>query len=230
MTDALPAAPDRTLAGTAFRQCDGRFCVASKPLVLIVSGPSGAGKDSLIRSLQARGHNLHFVVTATSRPPRPGEVDGVDYHFLSPEEFERRLAAGEFLEHACVFGKRYGVLRSELTRALESGKDVILRVDVQGAATLRRLLPDAISVFVVAESVEEHLRRILARCNGEAQESLTSRCARLQEELGHLPEFQFVIVNRSEHLDEAVNQLEAVITAQKCRVHQAEQRISPAPG
>jgi guanylate kinase len=138
------SSPAATLEGLARR--------LTQPLVIVISGPSGAGKDSLIRRMKELQVPFHFVVTATSRPPRPGEVDGVDYHFLSRERFEAGIQGGEFLEYAVVYGDYKGIPRWEIENALAGGKDVILRVDVQGAATLRRLIPEAVFVFVIPSS------------------------------------------------------------------------------
>jgi guanylate kinase len=203
---------------------DGRYTWTPNPLVMVVSGPSAAGKDALIMGLRQRREAVHFVVTATSRCPREGEHHGVDYHFLSPEEFEARLGRGEFLENARVYEHRYGVLRRELTDPLADGRDVVMRVDVQGAKTLRGLLPDAIFVFVLAESEQEHLRRLRDR-GSEDEQSLEHRMARLRQELSHLPQFDYVIVNRCGRLDDAVCTLCAIYDAEKARVHQRRQRV-----
>jgi len=187
------------------------------PLVLVVSGPSGAGKDSVVRRLQERHGSLHFVVTATSRRPREGETAGQDYHFFSCDEFKDRVARGEFLEHALVYGEHKGVPRWEITRALDSGEDAVLRVDVQGARSLRQALPEAVFVFVMAESEEEHLRRLLKR-GSQKEESFEARRARLWDEIGHLPEFDYLVVNRRDGLDQAADDMLAIIRAEKSRV------------
>jgi guanylate kinase len=203
---------------------DGSRAWQPRPLIIIVSGPSGAGKDAVVQGLLARNDSLHFVVTATTRQPRAGEKDGVDYHFLGREEFERRLAAGEFLENALVYGEHRGVLRRELTDALASGRDVIMRVNVDGARAMRRLLPDAVFVFLIAESAEVLLRR-MDRRGSESEQSLAGRQAELARELACLPEFDYAIVNRRDALDEAVCHLQAIITAEKLRVRQPIQRV-----
>lgn len=190
----------------------------TRPLVVVISGPSGAGKDSLIRRMKELKVPFHFVVTATSRPPRPDEVDGVDYHFLSREQFEAGIRAGEFLEYAIVYGDYKGIPRWEIENALASGKDVILRVDVQGAATLRRLIPNAIFIFVIPASREELIGRLRAR-GTETTESIARRLQAVEEELKHWAEFDYVVVNRDQRLDEAVNDILAIIRAEHCRVH-----------
>ena len=189
-----------------------------RPLMVVISGPSGAGKDSLIRRMKDLQVPFHFVVTATSRPPRPGEVDGVDYHFLSREAFEAAIRAGEFLEYAVVYGDYKGIPKWEIRSALASGKDVILRVDVQGAATLRRLLPEAVFIFVVPASREELLGRLQAR-GTETAESIARRLEAVEEELRHWMEFDYLVVNRDGGLDEAVADILAIIRAEHCRIH-----------
>ncbi len=190
----------------------------TQPLVVVISGPSGAGKDSLIRRMKELKVPFHFVVTATSRPPRPDEIDGVDYHFLSRERFEAGIRAGEFLEYALVYGDYKGIPRWEIENALASGKDVILRVDVQGAATLRRLIPDAIFIFVIPASREELMERLRAR-GTETPDSIARRLQAVEEELKHWAEFDYVVVNRDQRLDEAVKDILAIIRAEHCRAH-----------
>jgi guanylate kinase len=216
--------PAVTLEGLAQRP--------TQPLVVVISGPSGAGKDSLIRRMKELQVPFHFVVTATSRPPRPGEVDGVDYHFLSRERFEAGIRAGEFLEYAVVYGDYKGIPRWEIENALASGKDVILRVDVQGAATLRRLIPEAVFIFVIPSSREELIERLRAR-GTESPESIARRLQAVEEELKHWAEFDYVVVNRNQHLDEAVADILAIIRAEHCRARpRAAHRepMDPQPG
>ena len=224
MLETTPEACSRLGGVAALREQNGVFVWQPEPLVLVISGPSGAGKDSVVRRLCEMNPNLHFVVTATSRPMRPGERDGVDYHFLTREEFARRLDRGEFIEHAIVYGEHKGVLRSELTDALARGTDVIMRVDVQGARALKHMLPDAVFVFVIAESEEEHLHRLRLR-GSEDEQSLSDRRAKLREEMACLPEFDYLIINRRGCLDETAKQLLAITTAEKSRVRQRRQRV-----
>jgi len=194
------------------------------PLIVVISGPSGAGKDSLIRRMKERQFPFHFVVTATSRPPRPGEIDGVDYHFLSRERFEAGIRAGEFLEYAIVYGDYKGIPRWEIENAIASGKDVILRVDVQGAATLRRLIPEAVFIFVIPASREELIARLQAR-GTETPESIARRLRAVEEELQHWTEFDYVVVNRDQQLDEAVDDILAIIRAEHRRAHPRRARL-----
>lgn len=134
-----------------------------QPLVVVISGPSGVGKDAVIRRLQEKRPDLYFVITATSRPKRPGEQDGVDYFFVSREEFEAWIARGRLLEHATVYGEYKGIPRQQVEDALARGTDVVLRIDVQGAATVQQLLPGLVSIFLVAESEAELVERLIAR-------------------------------------------------------------------
>ncbi len=188
------------------------------PQLVVLSGPSGAGKDSLLQRMKQLGFPFHFVVTATTRPPRPGEVDGVDYHFVSRERFQEMIQQGELLEHALVYGDYKGIPRRQVEEALRSGKDVILRIDVQGAATIRKLAPEAILIFLTAATEEELVQRLQAR-KTEDPEALARRIATAREELRRVEEFDYVVVNREGCLDEAVAQVQAILQAEKCRVH-----------
>lgn len=188
------------------------------PQLVVLSGPSGAGKDSLLQRMKQLGFPFHFVVTATTRPPRPGEVDGVDYHFLSRERFQEMIQRGELLEHALVYGDYKGIPRQQVEEALRSGRDVILRLDVQGAATIRRLAPGAVLIFLTAASEEELIQRLRTR-KTEDPEALARRIATAREELRRVEEFDYVVVNREGCLDEAVARVQAIIQAEKCRVH-----------
>lgn len=162
----------------------------SPPLVLVVSGPSGVGKDAVIRRLQSKRPDIHFVVTATSRPMRPGERDGVDYLFVSREEFEQWIAGGRLLEHATVYGEYKGIPRQQVEDALTRGTDVVLRIDVQGAATMRTLLPGIVSIFIAAETEAELVGRLLAR-KTEPMDKMTVRVATAREEMARVGEFEY---------------------------------------
>lgn len=195
-----------------------------QPLLVVISGPSGVGKDSVLRRIKEMGFPFHFVVTMTTRPPRPGEVNGRDYIFVSQEEFDRVLNSGGLLEHALVYGHHYGVPREQVRKALESGRDVLMRVDVQGARTLRRLIPEAVFIFLVPSSEEELLRR-LQRRHSESEESLRVRLSKFREEMQHLPEFDYVVVNADGRLDDAVDTILAIIKAEKSRTQPRQVRI-----
>jgi guanylate kinase len=189
---------------------------AHQPLLIVISGPAGVGKDSLIQRMEERGYKLHFVVTATDRPPRPGEVHSVDYFFHTTEEFLRMEQEGELLEHAVVYGQHKGIPRQHVREALASGSDVIMRVDVQGAATVRRLVPEAVLIFLTASSEEELEERLRAR-GGDSPEQLQKRIATAREEMERLLGFDYVVINRDGELDQAVDDVIAIITAEHCR-------------
>jgi guanylate kinase len=188
------------------------------PLLIVLSGPSGVGKDMTLTRMKELGCPFHFVVTATDRPQRPGEVHGVDYYFVSAEEFAAMLERDELLEHAVVYGQNKGIPKSHVREALASGKDVIMRLDVQGAAAVQRIVPDALLIFLMAP-YEELIRRLKER-KTESPKSLKRRIATAREEMKRLPEFDYVVVNRDGKLDEAVEQIMAIIAAEKCRVRQ----------
>ena len=186
-------------------------------LFFVISGPSGVGKDAVIDGLRAAGASLFFAVTATTRPRRRHEVAGVDYHFVSRGEFERMIDQGELLEWAHVYGNYYGVPKRDLQRALREGKDAVVKVDVQGASTIRDLVPDAILIFVTAESMEA-LEQRLKRRKTESGVDLELRTAAARREMDSLPLFDYVVVNRDEQVEFAVAQIQAIMTAEKCRV------------
>lgn len=190
-----------------------------QPLLIVISGPSGAGKDTVIRRMKERGLPFHFVVTATTRPRRDGEVHGKDYFFVSKEEFARMIANNELIEYALVYNDYKGIPREQVRQALASGKDVVLRVDVQGAATVRKLAPEAVFIFLMPQSEEEMARRLRARQHDPA-EDLNLRIATARQELKRAAEFDYIIVNADGHLDETVDTVEAIIRAEHHRVIQ----------
>ena len=188
-------------------------------MLVVISGPSGVGKDATVKRMSELGYPFHFVVTATTRPRRPNEVNGVDYHFISEQEFTEMLEKDELLEHAIVYGQHKGIPKKQVREALASGKDVIMRIDVQGAATIRNLVPEAVFIFLTASSEEELIHRLKTR-KTETPEGLKRRIATAQEEMKRLEEFDYVVVNRDNHLDDTVRTIAAIITAEKCRVKQ----------
>jgi guanylate kinase len=187
-----------------------------RPLLVVISGPSGVGKDATLQLLRDSGHSFHFVVTATTRPIRPGEVDGVDYHFVSMGEFAEMIEQKELLEYAVVYGDYKGIPKKHVRDALASGKDVIMRIDVQGAATIRRLVPNAVSIFLSAESEEELVRRLQER-KTEAPDKLKMRIVTARQELKRVFEFDYVVVNHGNKLESTVNQVLGIISAEKAR-------------
>jgi guanylate kinase len=190
---------------------------APRPILVVISGPSGVGKDATIQAMQQRNTPFYFVVTATTRPRRPTETDGVDYHFISMGEFAEMIDKGELLEYAIVYGDYKGIPKKHVRSALASGKDVIMRIDVQGAATIRRLLPDAVTIFLTAESEEELVRRLHAR-KTEDEDKLKMRVATARQELKRFVEFDYVVVNRENELEETVTRVLSIISAEKSRV------------
>lgn len=193
------------------------------PLLVIISGLSGAGKDSVIQRMRERRFPFHFLVTATDRPPRSGEVQGQDYYFYSTAEFERMIADGELLEHARVYDQHKGIPKAHVRAALDSGQDVVIRVDVQGAGTIKELVPSAITIFLTCESEEELLARLRAR-RADSAEALQTRLETAHQEMDQMHEFDYVVVNRHHELDAAVDDVVAIIRAEHCR--SVPQRIS----
>ncbi|KAH6808826.1 P-loop containing nucleoside triphosphate hydrolases superfamily protein [Perilla frutescens var. frutescens] len=190
------------------------------PLIIVISGPSGVGKDAVIKRLREIREDLHFVVTATSRAKREGEVDGKDYFFMSKDEFLSMIEKNELLEYALVYGDYKGVPKQQIRDYMEKGCDVVLRVDIQGAAHLRRILRNnAVFVFLVAESEEALVKRLIGR-KTETVEALLMRVASAKEELKHLKEFDYVVVNKEGELESSVKLMESIIDAEKAKVQQ----------
>ncbi len=186
------------------------------PLLFVISGPSGVGKDSVVRRLKERGVPVHFVVTATDRPPRPGEVPGRDYYFCTTAEFERMIAAGELLEYARVYDEYKGIPKAHVRQALCSGQDVVLRLDVQGARTVKSLIPEAVTIFLICESEEELVSRLRER-RTESEGVIRRRLEIARQEMNHVREFDYVVMNRRHHLDAAVDDIMAIVRAEHCR-------------
>jgi len=187
------------------------------PLLIVISGPSGVGKDSVLSQLKQMDHPFHFVVTANTRTRRPDEVEGRDYHFVSVSEFAEMIEKGELLEYAVVYGDYKGIPKQQVREALASGQDVIMRLDVQGAMTIRRLVPEAVLVFLLT-SAEDELADRLSRRQTETPDSLKLRLATAREELKRIPEFDYLVVNRSDSLAQAVEEVMSIIRAEHCRV------------
>jgi guanylate kinase len=187
-------------------------------LLIVLSGPSGVGKDAALNVLRTLERPWHFAVTATTRPRRPGERDGIDYIFMEPAEFRDMVARDEVLEHAQVYENWYGVPKQQVRDAMQKGLDVILKVDVQGAATIKKMAPEALSIFMAPPTMEE-LRQRLSLRGTETAEDLELRTRAAWKEMERLPEFDYKVVNREGRLDEAVACIESIILAEKCRVH-----------
>jgi len=182
----------------------------------VLSGSSGAGKDAVLERLKDLP-GLHCVVTVTTRAQRPHETEGTDYHFVTEAEFQRMARGGELMESAHVYGQWYGVPKQQVKGALEQGKDVVLRVDVQGATTIRRLVPQAVLIFLTSPQTDYEQR--LRQRNTESDDDMRLRMERVEEEMGALPLFDYVVVNHQGELESAVSQVKAIIEAERCRVH-----------
>ncbi len=176
--------------------------------VFVITGPSGVGKGTLIRGLLERVPELELSVSATTRDPRPGEKSGVDYHFLDAGEFERRVQAGDFVEHAGYSGRRYGTLRQELERRVAQGVPVVLEIEVQGARQVREALPNAVLVFIAPPSTEALRARLVGR-GTDAGEQIEQRMRTAEEELQARPEFAHVVVN--DRLEQATDELTRIV-------------------
>jgi guanylate kinase len=186
-------------------------------LLVVVSGPSGVGKDAALKRMRELNYPFYFLVTNTTRPKRPEEVEGGDYHFISQEQFAKMEQHGEFLEHAVVYGYDYGNSRREVKQALARGQDVIMRIDVQGAATIKRLVPDAVFIFLLPPSIEKLEARLRKR-RTEPEEYLRIRLHAARLEMNEFDKFDYVIVNEDDALDDTAELIYAIIRAEKCRV------------
>lgn len=183
--------------------------------VVVISGPSGAGKSSFVKALlRGNGGDLVYSVSATTRPKRAHEVEGKDYFFLTRDEFQRRVNAGDFVEHAQVHGEMYGTLRSQIERVLESGRNVLLDVDVQGGQAVRRVYPDAVLIFVLPPSIEDLEERLRAR-GTDREDRIKVRLENAQREIALMREYDYAVVN--DDLDAATEQVLAIVEAERCR-------------
>jgi guanylate kinase len=190
-----------------------------QPLLIVISGPSGAGKDTVVQRMQERGLPFHFVVTATTRPKRANETHGQDYWFVSEDEFARMIEQNELIEYAIVYGDYKGIPKAQVRKALGSGRDVVMRLDVQGAETVRKLAPEALLIFITTESEDELVRRLQER-QSETSNSLAIRIATARKELKRLEAFDYVIVNHDFQLDHTVDVVRGIIEAEHHRVFQ----------
>jgi guanylate kinase len=191
---------------------------AQQPLLIVISGLSGVGKDAVVKSLQKRDLPFHFVVTANSRPMRAGEQEGIDYFFVTKTEFERMIDDDELIEYAIVYESYKGIPKAQVRTALHSGKDVIMRLDVQGAASVRKLSPEAVLIFLIPATVDEWFERLENR-KSETEETMRIRLDTARRELERLDEFDYVVVNRQDHLDDAVGAILAIVKAEHLRVN-----------
>jgi len=188
------------------------------PLLIVISGPSGVGKDSIVQRMMERGFPFHFVVTATTREKRANEIHGKDYWFVSEDEFASMIEKDELIEYAIVYGDYKGIPKAQVREALASGKDVVMRLDVQGAESVRKLSQDALLIFITCDSEEELEHRLRER-KTESADSLSLRIATARKELQRINDFDYVIINRDFHLDDTVEKVRAIIAAEHLKVH-----------
>ena len=193
----------------------------TKPLFIVLSGPSGVGKDALLAKMKESDYPIEYITTVTTRAQRARERDNVDYHFISTEKFQGMVENNELLEWANVYGNRYGLPRKPVKQSLEQGKDTIVKVDAQGVATIKKLLPEAIFILVVPPSKGELVTRLKKR-QTESPTDLSLRIKAIEEEIKQLPLFDYVVVNRQDKIDTAISDVKAIIAAEKCRVRARE--------
>lgn len=188
----------------------------AKPLLIVLSGPSGAGKDAVLARMRESGYPLEYVTTVTTRPQRANERDNVDYHFISTEMFQKMIENKALLEWAHVYGNMYGVPKQPVKQALDKGQDIMVKVDIQGAATIKKILPQAVFIFLMPPSMEELATRLKQR-HTESPFDLDLRIKTAEEEIKQLPLFDYVVVNKQDEIELAVSAIEAIITAEKHR-------------
>ena len=189
----------------------------ARPLLIVLSGPSGVGKDAVLTRMKELGYPLKYITTLTTRPQRPNERNSIDYHFVSMERFQEMIKNKELLEWANVYGNWYGVPKEPVKQALDKREDVIIKVDIQGAATIKKVVPQAIFIFLAPPSMEDLNMRLKHR-HTESPSDLSLRLKTAEEEMRQLHLFDYIVVNRWNEIDLAVSSIESVITAEKCRV------------
>jgi guanylate kinase len=197
------------------------FDLPARPLLIVISGPSGAGKDAVLTRMKEAGYPLEYIATVTTRTRRANERDNVDYHFVSEEGFQTMIENKELLEWANVYGNWYGVPYKPVKQALEKGQDIIIKVDVQGAATIKKILPQAVFIFLTPSSMDELAMR-LKRRHTELPFDLALRIKSAEEEINQLSLFDYIVVNKQDEIDLAVSDIGIIITAEKHRVNPRE--------
>lgn len=191
------------------------------PLMIIISGPSGVGKDAVLRSLKNRGLPLHHVVTANTRKPRPGEVEGVDYYFVSKDKFEEMIRNDELIEYSEVYQDYKGIPKSEVRKAFKTQKDIIFRLDVQGAEKIKALYPHSILIFLTPTNQQEWFQRLKGRRHSKDKD-LATRIRTVRSELEKVTIFDYIVVNKQDKLSDTIRIIEAIITAEHQKTHQHE--------
>lgn len=195
--------------------------INNRGLLIVISGPSGAGKGTICKAL-LQSNDFWISVSATTRQPRQGEVDGKNYYFLTKEEFKKKIEEGDFLEYAEVYKNFYGTPKSKVIKMLDSGKDVILEIDIQGALKVKESYPEGIFVFILPPSMEELKNRIIRR-GSETPESLMTRFKAAYKEINYVSKYNYAVVN--DIIDDAVKKIESIIIAEKCRVDRIKENI-----
>lgn len=193
----------------------------NKPLLIVISGPSGVGKDAVLNKMKELHYPMHFTVTATTRPIRQRETDGIDYLFISQSEFQQMQNNNELLEWAQVYGNYYGIPKEQIKQAFDKGLDVIVKIDVQGAATIKKIIPDALFIMIAPPSMEKLEERLRQR-KTESAVDLKLRTDIALEEMKSLPMFDYVVVNEQDQIGRVVSQIKSIIIAEKCRVKSRE--------
>jgi len=194
-----------------------QFNLSTRPLLVVLSGSSGVGKDAVLTRLKKSGYPLKYITTLTTRPQRPNERNNVDYHFVSMARFQEMIENKELLEWANVYGNWYGVPKEAVKQALDKGQDVMVKVDIQGATTIKNILPQALFIFLMPPSMEGLFRRLKER-RTESPAELALRLKTAEEEIKQLPLFDYRVVNQWEKIGLAVAEIKAILTAEKCRV------------
>lgn len=192
----------------------------TKGNLIVISGPSGAGKDSIVNELVNKNHNVWVSVSCTSRQPRPGDIEGKTYFFLSRSEFEEKIDEGDFLEYAEYAGNYYGTPKSKIENKLNEGIDVILVIEIQGALKIKELLPNTIFIFILPPSMKELKRRLISR-KTEDKEKIYKRFERAYQEINEVTKYNYVVIN--DNLYEAVNKVDAILLSERCRVDRIEE-------
>ena len=191
-------------------------------VLIVLSGPSGAGKGTICKALLEKSNNLFLSVSATTRTPREGEVDGVNYYFISREEFKSRISVDGFIEYAEVYGNFYGTPEANVEQMLEDGKDVILEIDIQGALKVKEKVKNGVFIFILPPSMEELKARIIKR-GSETEESLMTRFKSAYQEINYVSKYNYAVVNDT--VDKAIEKIESIIQAEKCRVDRIKETI-----
>ncbi len=202
----------------------GQLNPTTRPLLLVLSGPSGSGKDAVLTRMKELDYPLEYIVTLTTRPKRSNERDDIDYHFVSRESFQKMIHDGLFLEWANVYNNLYGVPKQAVKEALDGGKDTIIKVDIQGATTIKKILPQAVLIFLVPPSMTELATRLKQR-NTESAADLALRLKTAEEEVKNMSLFDYLVISKRDGINQVASDILAIISAEKCRVTPREVRL-----